>query len=190
MRTIAISDATDTELKVFATNGGLSFPPNIGRDALIKKCKAILEGDTIELPDLPGDDTDADDKAKAAQALTKKQVVSGQGNAWVWVFINTSEKDGGDQPVDLYCNGKMIWVPRGKWCNIREGYASALKDAVEQKYNQFKDPETGLNKIDPTPRNAQRYPHQVWSGAGEPPKEDQYEPPETTGNASQARPAA
>lgn len=190
MRTIAIADATDTELKVFATNGGLTYPANIGREALIKKVKAIIEGDAIELEDLPAQASNPEDKAKAAQAVTKGHVVSGQGNGWVWVNINTSERDGGDQPVDLYCNGKLVWVPRGKWCRIREGYASALKDAVEQKYNQYKDQETGLNKIDPTPRNSQRYPHAIWTAPGDPPKEEQYVPDETTGNASQARPAA
>lgn len=181
-----IADATDAQLKTFADKLGVAYAVNIGRETLEKRVRDAAGGDEFEI-DAP--EQNLDPAAKSAQA-TKHQQVAAQGADWVWVNINTSEKDGGDQPVDLYCNGKLIWVPRAKWCRIRQGYAESLKNAVEQKYEQFKDPETGLNKIDPTPRNTPRYPHQVWTGAGEPPKEDQYVPPETTGNAAASRPHA
>lgn len=176
MRSIAFDQATDQQLKVFATNIDLTFAKNIGRDALIKKIKAVHEGDAIELPDLPSneherdevegsgrdDQTAAEDEvAKTAARRAKKQRLSGQGAEYRLIKINESELEGGNEPVDLYCNGKGIWIPRGIWVRIKVGYANALAGSAEEKFEQKKDPSTGLDIIDPTPRLVKRYSYEI-----------------------------
>lgn len=186
MPLIPISAASDQQLKVYATNKGLSFAADIKRPALEKKVRAVTEGEEIDLPDISPQDV----KAQVSQTLAKGQNIGGQGSDFVWVNIHTSEQEGGSEPAWFGCNGKGIWIPRGKWARVRRGYYESLKNAIEEKYDNIKDPETGLAKINPIPRKAPRYPHSVWQGGGEPPKEDQYVPEEITGNVAQARPAA
>lgn len=189
MKSIAIDTASDDQLKAFATDKGLSFAPNIGRAKLIEKIKTVFAGAEIDVSDDTADTVtrlEGEDASAASARISKKQQIGAQGANWIWLMIQPTESDGGNQPVDLYCNGKQIWVPRGKWCKVREGYGSSIKNAQEEKYSQYKDAETGLNKIDPVPRLVHRYPHTIWTGSGEPPKEDQYEPTEHTGAAQRA----
>jgi hypothetical protein len=183
---IPISAASDEQLKIYATNKGLTFADDIKRSALEKKVKAVTEGDEIDLPDIAPQDV----KAQISQSMAKGQQIAAQGNSFVWVNIHTSEQEGGSEPIWVGCNGKGVWIPRGKWCRIRAGYFESLKNAVEEKYEMVKDPETGFQKLGHITRQAPRYPHSTWQGNTEPPKEQQYVPDEITGNIAQARPAA
>lgn len=200
MRSIPYDQATDQQLKVFATNLDLTFAANIGRDNLMKKIKAVHQGDTIDLPerakveDSPPrarseQEEQEDEVAKVAARRARRQQISGQGSDMVIVRIHSSELEGGDEPVDLHCNGKSLWIPRDIWCRIRIGYFNALKDAKEEKYEQKKDPATGHDIIDPVPRVVKRFNWEIWNGAGDPPGEQVHECNESSRQAELSKPA-
>lgn len=70
------------------------------------------------------------------------------------IIINRSERPGGDEPVQVGVNGRLMLIPRGEAVFVREDYLEALEHAVEDVYDPYDGGIGGLKK----PRQVQSYP--------------------------------
>jgi len=75
----------------------------------------------------------------------------------VRINIGIQEEAGGNEPVPVGVNGKIMLIPRGKDVDIPESYLEALQHAVTYKYDSLPD---GMG-INPVPREVQLYPFQI-----------------------------
>jgi hypothetical protein len=75
----------------------------------------------------------------------------------VRINIGIQEEAGGNEPVAVGVNGKIMLIPRGKDVDIPEPYLEALEHAVTFKYDSLPD---GMG-INPVPREVQLYPFQI-----------------------------
>ncbi len=167
MKTINIADASDAELRKFAEEKyGLNFGPQgngAKRATIMAKLVAVHNTDTIEV---------VDDDGVQAPSPSSAVDVAQQQRDWAEqikvIQIPMGEGKIGAQPVFVGVEGRGVLIPRGKWCEVKQAFIQALREAVEEQYQQVKG-EDGLTKISDTPTYVPRYMFQEWHGAGEAP---------------------
>lgn len=151
---IPVSKASVQELRDFAVNHlALELDGNETLEQLRAKVVAAWDKDDIVVVQ-----QDAPAAPKGAQPRP-----SSKANAKEFiVYIEQQDTFDGDEPVPLGCNGKIILVPRGRWCAVPIQFRDSLVNAVEVRRDPLKD--GGLGPV----RHVHRYPHRIWEGQGEP----------------------
>lgn len=140
IKEIPFEDATASQLAEFASvNYGLDVRHTMGHAKIVQSLQASgYDKQTIEVnvPDI-------------APAVAS----SGEVRRMAKVFIPEQEKPGGSEPVWSSVNGKALFTPRNRECEIPYEHYLALMNAVRHVYDT--DENGGL--IDP-PRNVPEYP--------------------------------
>lgn len=152
MKKIALTEATEAQLREFAaTTLGIAIPANAKPDTVLAKVKAAWDKPEIMVADeaphaaLEGA---APPPATAKQAPPKRDMVR--------LIIQRTEDAGGDEPVPVGVNGKVMLVPRGEPVEIPRPYFEVLKNCVTYRYESLKD-----GGINPEPRMVPLYPWQL-----------------------------
>ena len=157
-RQIEIAKATHAELLTFARNTlGLNLAPkDTKRDTLIAKIGAAWVKDYILVPEAEAEVSQA---GQAPQPQTAEQ--QEPDREMVRIHIHTTEEAGGNEPVSVGVNGKVMRIPRGEDVDIPYTYYEVLKHAIAKKYDPL--PDGGMSEA----REVPMYPFQVISGLKE-----------------------
>jgi hypothetical protein len=84
--------------------------------------------------------------------------INSKGEKTVRIQIHAQDKPGGDEPVPVGVNGKLIWIPRNKPVFVPEAYVEVLSHAEEFIYAEYNpDANNGLGGL-PVPRTVKSYP--------------------------------
>lgn len=158
MKMIPIEQADRDQLKEFAeTYLGMNFPNNTKEETMRAKVKAAWSK-----PEIPVADREA--QAEAAQAEVEGQqgtppppVTAEQQRQpdKVRVIIARTDEAGGDEPVPVGVNGRVMLVPRGEEVDIPPSYYEALQHAVKNIYER-----DDQGNLVPEPRKVPAYPIQ------------------------------
>lgn len=123
---IDLKTASLAELKQYARDElGLSVPRGIDEDA-IRKLIADADETVIEPPK----------PAKVGDVLPAKRRVK--------IHIMKTDKDGGDRDVPVGVNGKIYLIQRGVDVEVPVEVVEVLKNAIETRWEQRKDPDNPL----------------------------------------------
>jgi len=163
---IKIKQATLNQLKAFAeAHLGIYFQDGIAVGAARAQVEQAWGHDTISVQvadDTPGQPAAAQPAAVAPpQAAPPAQGKGGRpvaGKDMVTVFIDERDEPGGDRPVEVGVNGKMMVIPRGQDVQIPYPYYLALLDAKVWVYVPKKDANGTINGLESTPREHLQYP--------------------------------
>ncbi len=152
MKLIPIGEATGPQLRKFAQETlGIEVKSTMG----IAKLRAAVESAwdrDIPIMDEAGAGELAGDQPQPVRA---RHLPPPAGK--VRINIGIQEEAGGNDPVPVGVNGKIMLIPRGKDVDIPESYLEALQHAVTYKYDSLPD---GMG-INPVPREVQLYPFQI-----------------------------
>lgn len=150
-RQIDIKEATETQLRDFGRDTlGLNLPPNAKIETLRAKITAAWNKDYILVP---GEETESKQEGDAPHPVTDDQMPPKKG--LVKIHIQLTEDPGGDEPVPVGVNGKVMLIPRGKDVEVPHAYFEVLSNAIAHKYDPM--PGGGIN---PVPRAVPLYPFQ------------------------------
>lgn len=153
-KTIPIDKANERQLRDFAESHlGMTLPPNARIETLRAKVAAAWNKEEIPVP------VDAQPEAVQAgvQAGQLRAAPISDAKSKVKLIIQRTDEAGGDEPVPVGVNGKVMLIPRGEEVEVPEPYFEALKNAVKLVYDPLKD--GGLSP----PREVPMYPYQVLS---------------------------
>lgn len=143
---IQIAQASKEQLRAFAeTHLGIVMPPDAKTETLRAKVAAAWNKDEIVIQDDAPASTQPDRRAAPISAPDGK----------VKLIIQRTDDAGGDEPVPVGVNGRVMLVPRGEEVEIPKPYFEVLKNAVKHIYEPLKD--GGMN---PIPRKVPMYPYQ------------------------------
>lgn len=154
MKKIPIGEATEAQLRSFATD---TLGIDIKATAKFATVRARVEQawDKPEITVMESEPDDAKIASQASpQAVTDEQQAPEEG--MVRLVVGVTEQAGGNDPVELGVNGKIMLVPRGIEVEIPYPYFEVLKHAVQDKYDPL--PDGGMK---PEPRKVPLYPFQV-----------------------------
>lgn len=159
MKTIPIGEATEAQLRAFATST-LGF--TIKESAKFETVRARVEA-AWNKPNIEVQESEPDDAmiaaAAAPQAVTADQQTPAKG--MVRLILGITEEAGGNSPVEVGVNGKIMLIPRGEEVEIPEAYFQVLQHAVQDKFDML--PDGGMA---PKPRKVPLYPFQVINSDG------------------------
>lgn len=156
---IPVAEATVDQLRQFATeNLGLDIHHNTGEKGLRAKIAQVWPRETIRL--LADDKLEHDHEGapphQAGPPLAEKHIeVTAKDDKEVTLILQIVDEPGGEQPVPLGVNGRVMLVPRGKEVTIPHRYFEVLKNAIKHVYDPM--PDGGMN---PIPRKVSSYPFQ------------------------------
>lgn len=140
-----IEECTAAELRSFATDAlGLTIPSSMNRNQIMAKMQPVWDKDEITIIEV----------AMAEHPPVAKD----KDEDYVTVIIHKHEGAEGDIPVWVNCNGRGMWIERGKPQRIHKRYEHILKNAVRQVGEQ-----QYVNGIptEVTFRDVQSYPYQI-----------------------------
>jgi hypothetical protein len=146
---IKLNEATEPQLRSFAESYlGMTFPANTKPETIRAKVMAAWTKEEIMVED---------EEPKAALTGQPPRTPKGKEPSpdKVRIIIQRTEEAGGDEPVPVGVNGKIMLVPRGEEVEIPVSYFEVLKNAVKDIYEPIK--EGGIN---PVPRKVPSYPFQ------------------------------
>lgn len=151
---IKIADATPAQLREFGAN-------TLGLELHGRETGAIMAAKFAEVG------YNVDDIGLQTPAVVPSGGPNGEaafntrdradGVKEVRIVIHTQDKPGGEDPVQVGVNGKLMLIPRGEPQWVPESYVEVLNHAVEYVYDEYKggpDNLGGLNK----PREVKSYP--------------------------------
>lgn len=151
-RAIPIAEATLAQLREFAqTHLGIELPPTANTAQARSQVRQAWAKDEIYVLDEP-----ESEQAKKPTARLGKQ--TGEGK--VRLMINRTEEPGGDEPVPIGVNGRIMLVPRGEEVEIPRPYFLVLRNAIKHVYDMHPNGKELLEK----PREVPMYPFQVFGG--------------------------
>lgn len=132
---VKLSDATDAQLRQFATEV-LGLPvPNAERGAALRaRIASVYDKDEIALPEAPQPAQGRRPTASAADPA------AGEEEPMLTIIINKTEEAGGADPVWVSVNGRGMWIPRGERCKVKKRYVDVLVNAVRTAYEQPEGP--------------------------------------------------
>jgi hypothetical protein len=138
---INLQNASEQELRDYAQDElGIDFPKNMKPATMIKR---IQEQEGVESEGV----VDSQEDAKPSRPK------------FVSISIPKTEGDTGSKDVFVAVNGRTYLIKRGETVRVPYGVYSALKDAVERKYETIHDPKTNTREL--VSREVQAYPVQV-----------------------------
>jgi hypothetical protein len=142
---VALKDASGPQMRAFAQSHlGMEFPSNMANEKVRAQIQAAWTKEEIDVED------PVEPPAKTAKTLGDETVTEK-----VKLIINRTEDAGGDEPVPIGVNGRVMLVPRGDIVEIPLTYFNVLKNAVKDIYESL--PDGGMN---PVPRKVPAYPFQ------------------------------
>ncbi len=156
MKKIPIGEATEDQLRLFAINTlGIDIKASAKEETVLARVKQAWDK-----PDITIAESESEHVASKAvpQPVTDAQKPTASG--MVRLILGVTEEAGGNDPVPVGVNGKVMLIPRGIECEIPERYFEVLQHAVTHKYDPL--PDGGMN---PIPRKVPLYPFQVISSA-------------------------
>ena len=152
-RQIEIAKATHPELLTFARDTlGLNLPPNTKIETLRARITTAWDKDYITVPEETAS-AEPQQLGPKPQPATADQ--KGPKSGKVRIVITVTEEAGGNEPVPVGVNGKVMLIPRGEEVDIPESYFEVLQHAIAHKYDAL--PDGGMN---PVPREVPLYPFQ------------------------------
>jgi len=161
---IAFADATDSQLYDYVTGTlNLDVPQTASRSVLLAKLAQATTAQEIEVevtdkrkPGRPARDKadDAEDEDDAAPVVVKspEQLALERANEKIKIEIPIQPGAGGDEPVPVAVNGKVIFITRGKEVEVARKYVEVLDNAVQYIYPE--NDASGLGE----PRKVPLYP--------------------------------
>jgi hypothetical protein len=142
---IPIAEATEEQLRAFAeTHLGISIHANSKIETLRAKVSAAWNKDEITVSD------DAPEPR-----LERRVAPVSASNGKVKLIIQRTDEAGGDEPVPVGVNGRVMLIPRGEEVEVPQSYFEVLKNAIKHIYEPLKD-----GGINPVPRKVAMYPYQ------------------------------
>lgn len=155
MKQIPIAEATAAQLREFARDA-LGLP-----DIKDTANKAQLLAQIQAAWDKPHIVVSVVDESLPARRTAKAAIAEETPDNHpekVTVLIHVQEEKGGDRPVELSVNGKIMLVPRGVEAEIPWPYYIALKHAEQHFYDPLPVNDQESGGLNPEPRKVMRYP--------------------------------
>lgn len=150
-KSLPIGEASQAQLRAFAEAYlGMSFPPNAKTETVRSKIRAAwTKGEIlVEVPE------EAAEPAPGAPPPAPPGHRAPDPHK-VRIILQRTDEPGGDEPVPVGVNGRVMLIPRGEEVEIPMAYYEALKNAITYRYESLRD--GGLN---PVPRKVPMYPFQ------------------------------
>jgi hypothetical protein len=157
MKKIAIGEATAEQLREFATVAlGLELGGRENKQMLAGKIAEAWAQDHILISDAKAPiPTGGPSPVGGAFNRRPREAPGGEeGEFEVRIVIQTTDRPGGDEPVPVGVNGRMMWIPRGEPVWVPEKYVAVLNAAEEHVFEEYKEGLGGLKK----PRAVKSYP--------------------------------
>lgn len=153
-KSIPIADATEAQLRTFAeTYLGISIAYNAKLETIRAKVS-----EAWSKPEIMVQDESAVENQTMAGApprpVTKDQQPPSKDK--VRLIIQRTDDAGGDEPVPVGVNGRVMLIPRGEEVDVPVSYFEVLKNAITHRYESLKD-----GGINPIPRKVPLYPYQI-----------------------------
>ena len=149
---VKIDQAEAVQLRTFAQlEMGLDIPKTLNADQIRSKIKAAgwtqdeinlreTEVDLISEVVTEGGENDRVGLYYRTRDIGGKKIK----RAFMNITIPEQERPGGGEPAPVNCNGRQLFIPRGKICSVPMEYIEILEHAVEQLYKQAPGPEGGI----------------------------------------------
>jgi len=142
---IAFSDATDNQLYDYVTGVlNLDVPQTASRAVLLSKLAQATTEQEIEVevvekrkPGRPARDKadDAEDEDDASVVVkSPEQLALERANEKIKIEIPIQPGAGGDEPVPVSVNGRVIFITRGEVVEVARKYVEVLDNAVQYIY--------------------------------------------------------
>lgn len=148
---IPLAEADEAQLRAFAQDYlGMTFPGNTKADTM--RAKIMPAWNKSEIPvEVPSD------AAVDQQEGSPPPAPNGQQHdpTKVRIIVQRTEDAGGDEPVPVGVNGRLMLIPRGEEVSVPYPYFEVLQNAVKHIYDPL--PEGGISN---TPRKVPAYPFQ------------------------------
>lgn len=152
MKLIPIGDATEIQLRKFAQETlGIDIKSTHSLDKVRASVQSAWDRDIPVM----GEPEHGELAGDQPVPVSDRHFLPEDG--MVRINIGIQEEAGGNDPVPVGVNGKIMLIPRGKDVDIPTRYLEALSHAVTFKYDSLPD---GMG-INPVPREVQLYPFQV-----------------------------
>lgn len=161
---IPLVEATEDQLRTFATTIlGLDIHHAAKTESITAKIKQAWTKDTIPVPN-PVETSEAPagtppQNPNPAPVMTEApkpapRTNSSKGDPLVRMYMERSDKEGGDRPVPVSVNGSTMLIPRGEECDVPYRYYLVLINAVRTVFEPDDDGEL-------QPRDVLAYPFRV-----------------------------
>lgn len=155
MKKIPIGEATEAQLRLFARDTlGIDIKATAKFATVRARVEQAWDKPEITIPDSEPESTKEVPSQAAPNPVTEEQQKPAKD--MVRLVIGVTEEAGGNSPVEVGVNGKVMLIPRGKEVEIPYSYFEVLKHAVTFKYDPL--PDGGMA---PEPRKVPLYPFQV-----------------------------
>jgi len=142
---VLLKDATGPQMRAFAqTHLGMEFRHNEPNEKVRAAIAQAWAKDEIIV---------VEEEPQAKKASTQRE--PGPVADKVRLIVQRTEEAGGDEPVPVGVNGRIMLIPRGEEVEIPVPYFEVWKNAIRYIYDANK--EGGLN---PVPRQVPAYPFQ------------------------------
>ncbi len=154
MERIEIDKATAEQLRAFGDQVlGLELGGRENRQTMIGKMAEVGYG--LEFISLPPSAPVPSGGPRQNGAFSVRPNIKG-GNE-VRIIIHTQDVPGGDRPVQVGVNGKLMLIPRGREVWVPEAYVEVLDHAEENIYSEYSPNDGGLGGLK-APRVFKSYP--------------------------------
>lgn len=150
---IALSEASEAQLRAFALAYlGIGFPHNAKAETMRARIRSAWSEEKIRV-DI-ADEPSAPAVMSAAPQPGRPDQDPGEARS-VKIIVQRTDDPGGDEPIPVGVNGRVMLVPRGEEVEIPEPYYEVLAHAVTHRYEAL--PDGGLSE---EPRKVPMYPLQ------------------------------
>lgn len=140
---VTIEEASTEALRNFAeAHLGLAIHANTARKNIVAKISEAWDNDYILVME----------EQQGSHVQETKRAPEGVKPDQYRILIPKTEDPGGDEPVPVGVNGKVMLVPRGKPVDVPKAYYEVLRNAVRHVYDSL--PDGGIN---PEPRKINDY---------------------------------
>lgn len=158
-RTIPIEEANLAELREFArTILQIEMHNRETAQQMRAKIKeAGYHADKITIFDATSAEATKERRDAGGRHVFKKTDEHGREREYCRILIPNQDKPGGEEPVPVGVNGRVMYVPRGEPHDVPVEYVEALENAVEFIYEPYDG--NGLGGLKP-PRTVKSYPFQ------------------------------
>lgn len=162
-RKIPINEATTAQLRDFASlHLGLDIRPSAKHETVLARVQSAWDKEEIIVY---GETEDERQSGPKPEPVTEeqRQKMRQQGDGKIRLLIGVTEEPGGEEPVPVGINGRVMLIPRDKEVAVPLPYFRALEQAITFKYIQQVDERGNDAGLNPAPRKVPLYPFQLLS---------------------------
>ena len=160
MRKIPIAEATSEQIRDFGNAFlGLDIHANTGAEKTRARVLEAWDKDYIIVESVVHNVRESAHSPLSA-LMDEREIIEAAGgleNGKVTVLIAATEEKGGNEPVPVGVNGRVMLIPRSEPQEIPVAYYLVLRNAIRLKYEMNDDGKS----MNPVPRKVQQYPHQL-----------------------------